>query len=188
MDTRQPASRKHEQAPQGFTFIELLVVTAILGVVIAVLGACIAAGIRVWDSARNVNATEIEALIGLRMMEKDLMNSFPYAGIGFAGGPHSVSFPRRAVRGDVPKEQVLKVTYSFADNTLIREEESAKIENIISNLEKVELRYYYPPRGTNTAGSWHNAATNFPRAVRIGLEFEQEPFSITNTVVLLIRP
>ena len=44
--------------------------TALIGTI----GACLAAGIRVWDRARSFNVLENEAVMGLELMERDLRN------------------------------------------------------------------------------------------------------------------
>jgi prepilin-type N-terminal cleavage/methylation domain-containing protein len=92
---RRPARtavRAGETGRRGFTLIEILLVTAILAVLIAVLGACIGGGLRVWDSARVVGKVEGQALLGLRLLERDLMNAQVFDGIQFAGRSRDVSF------------------------------------------------------------------------------------------------
>jgi len=83
----------HSRAQPGFTLIELLIVTAILGLVIGVIAACLGGGIRVWDKTRSVGRVEIEALVALAAIEKDLMNALSLADLPFAGTKTEATFP-----------------------------------------------------------------------------------------------
>jgi prepilin-type N-terminal cleavage/methylation domain-containing protein len=168
---------------RGFTLIELLVVTAILAVVVGVLAACIAGGVRAWDTARSVAAVEGEAVVGLRLIEKDLMNAFLFDGIGFSGQSRAVSFPA-LIRGEptpapgggaIPSPgiigegalagfQIGEVAYRFDGpaHRLIRiqsrygaPEPAGAPEAILSNLRDVRFEYWLRPsdRGGG-AGQW----------------------------------
>jgi prepilin-type N-terminal cleavage/methylation domain-containing protein len=77
---------------RGFTLIEVLVVAAILGIVVAALGACLAAGFRVWEEARRFGKGEQDVLLAVALIERDVANAFPFYAIPFAGSAEQVSF------------------------------------------------------------------------------------------------
>ena len=78
---------------RGFSLIELLVVTAILGVVIAAIAGSLAGGIKVWDAARNFNEGEAAAALALAELERDLVNSFDFFDLSFSGHKDGMAFP-----------------------------------------------------------------------------------------------
>lgn len=202
------SSLPHAQAPcaasrRGFTLIELLVVIAILGVVGGVIAACLAGGIRAWDSARRFNVREIEAMTGLEIVEKDLMNAFRFYAISFNGKADRIRFPGLIEDrySDVKSSRTLSenpqgsgrkrigtVQYIFDRNrhALLRktwpypEEEpfaDTHFEKILSHLNNMSLQYYALPNEDAEAGSWQdqwNDETNFPGGVRIKLVFKNQ--------------
>jgi len=76
----------------GFTLIEVLVVAAILGVLVAALGACLAAGFRVWAESQRCARNEPDVALAAAMMERDVINAFPFYSIPFAGSEDQVRF------------------------------------------------------------------------------------------------
>ena len=80
------------RAKGGFTLIEILVVTSILALVIGVIVACLASGIRVWQTARNLTGMGGPALIDVAIFERDLSRAIPFYGIPFSGEGTKVSF------------------------------------------------------------------------------------------------
>lgn len=88
--------------------LELMVVAAILGIVIAAIGACLAAGMRVWDATRKYGSGEPQLVLACAMVEKDIVNAFPFHAISFSGMVDSVSMPtllRTAGSGSEPAPQ-----------------------------------------------------------------------------------
>ncbi|MBN2301056.1 MAG: type II secretion system protein [Lentisphaerae bacterium] len=78
---------------RAFTLIELIVVTAILAVVMAALGSCLAGGIRAWDAVKKFNSGELETVLGLAMLGKDVCNTMRFHDIPFEGDSGWMSFP-----------------------------------------------------------------------------------------------
>jgi prepilin-type N-terminal cleavage/methylation domain-containing protein len=191
----------------GFTLIELLVVSAIVGVLMAVIAACLAGGIRVWDRSQSFAVIESEAAIGLRILEKDLMNTFPFYGIRFNGEPTSLSFPslilgeqERRQSDDISEfgERIGTVKYWFDSQkqTLFRQTwtyprndtSTGNAEALLSHLGNVSLQYYASAR-ERQGGSWQQGwddETNFPSRVRIQLSFirDSETMNMVRTVLL----
>ncbi|NQT93312.1 MAG: prepilin-type N-terminal cleavage/methylation domain-containing protein [Lentisphaerae bacterium] len=187
----------------GFTLIELLVVVLILGIVTTVIAASIAGGIRVWDAARRFNATEAEALLGLRIVETDLRNTFLFYDVPFRAGPDEMSFPAlvpdRAgdaygAETDAARVRVGAALYRYdaMRRAVLRSERSypesraatARAEEILGEIDSFQLRYY-----STEANEWIDAWTspsNHPGAVEIEIVFagEDAPPALTRTVVL----
>lgn len=198
----------------GFTLIELLVVTLILGVVLTVIGACLAAGIRVWDETQRFNKGESEATIAFQMMQKDLMNAFRFYGISFVGQRNEMSFAglifpgqytsdgTKAGSREDSQKRIGTVKYSFSANggELMRsqwvypcdESSAGRAEKVESGLSDVSLEYCSLTPGSGGGPTWHdswNEATNLPVAVRINLSLADggdHPVQVSRTVVLAV--
>ena len=154
---------------------------------------------RAWDAARNFNTVEGPAIVGLRILEKDLKNSFPCKKAGFMGASDNISFAMRVIR-QMPddekqmEETVRVVKYFFDKNALFRKEregiDSAEgrdskelVEKIVSNLKSVKLEYYSAD-SVNQDDRWTDGTTNFPRGIRVEILFKKEPFRIKRTIIL----
>jgi prepilin-type N-terminal cleavage/methylation domain-containing protein len=188
----------------GFTLIELLVVTAILGVLIAAIAACLFGGIRVWETARRFNVVEADAALALRIFQKDLVNTFLFAGIPFKGQAGEVTFPCLSVQAGMRGELegsgriaaaryhldeargLLRATQFYeANNEMGRPQE----EKLLSGPLELRLQYYAFPQGAESAaGAWQetwDSATNLPGAVRVDLAFA-DGGRVSRTIVLPI--
>lgn len=199
---------------KAFTLIELLVVVCILAVVTGSIAACLAGGIRIWETARNFDAVTANAMVGLRIMEKDLVNAFRFHGIDFNGKEKEVSFPG-LVMTRTPDEQNLDVQrigtvryfFNREGKNLTREDRpypggtsGGRSEKIVLNLRDLNLAYYHLPekgkpvrggyiKAPESGGVWQDFATNFPDIVRIELFLETgaDVVKIERTVILPIR-
>ena len=155
----------------GFTLIELLIVTALLAVVIAVVGACLGGGIRVWDAARTFGRSEQDGLIAMETLCKDLRNAFPLQAIGFAGTPNTVAFPGVITtinREDGFRQELGRVRYRINGEALVRETEvypegAKDSEGMVGNV--VDLQFVYRADAESTM----EGTTNLPRWVDVTL-------------------
>jgi prepilin-type N-terminal cleavage/methylation domain-containing protein len=201
----RPRYNRVRRAAMGFTLIELLVVVLIMAVVLGVIGACLAAGIRVWDEAGKFGVAESDAVVGLQIIEKDLKNSVPFHAIVFEGKRSDVSFAslvvpvRQGLRnegGSVAQPRIGTVRYFFdaGGMALFRSQDiygadfaqARTPERIMSNLRDVSLAYYGLVGGKGN-GAWSDQwvdPTNRPVAVRISLSFRDREALLTKTVVL----
>ena len=178
---------------RAFTLVELLVVTAILGMATAVIAACMGVGMRAWDAARRFNTVESEAAFALAVMERDFRNAFPLDRIAFDGQSASASFPGLVSGEDAAGEGLGTVSYTFeaGKGRLVRSaaayaSDDAVSETLLSGLSGLRVRYLMPPEGDAKEGIWVEQSTNFPGAVEINLVFDEsgDPFDIQKTVVL----
>lgn len=78
-------NKDNRAADRAFTLIELLVVVSILAAVTAAVVACLAAGIRVWETASVVGVRERELFSAAEIVRKDLVNIATFPGIPFEG-------------------------------------------------------------------------------------------------------
>lgn len=188
---------------RGFTLIELLVVVLILGVVTTVIASSVAGGIRVWDAARRFNVTEAEALLGLRILETDLRNTFLFHDVPFKARSDEMSFPAlvpdpgedpygldedttgtrvgtASYRYDALRRAVVRTGWSYPG----RRTGESDPETIIEEIDSFRLRYYSAEEGT-WKDSW-TSVSNHPAAVEIGIEFagEDAPAALERVVVL----
>jgi len=191
------------QSRPGFTLLELLVVIAILGVVGAVVAACLAGGIRAWDRARKFSAGEPQALLGLTMIEKDLMNSFQYSGIRFDVSRLEVSFSGLVTGesdGNGTERKIGTIRYFVGQDAkakaLFRQQwpypedkpSEEYAERIISGVKDMEFSCYCLPDPAETEGD-NDKVTNFPDVVEIGLVLVEDLGSVDlkRTVLLPVR-
>lgn len=106
---------------RAFTFIEIMLVTAIFATISLAVFTCLSNGIKLWEKGRQL-VIEEDASIFLDRFASDLRNSFPYSKISFSGQELRLEFPtivwtpadRVSVRADEGLvDQIGRVKYSF---------------------------------------------------------------------------
>ena len=105
---------KRVSCKNGFTFIELVLVAAILAVVGMAIYGTFVSGINIWQRVTQPSETEDVSLL-FKNISYDLRNSFKLKGVKFQGGKRKVSFPTRIKQQhkDGVNESIGRVTYSF---------------------------------------------------------------------------
>jgi prepilin-type N-terminal cleavage/methylation domain-containing protein len=185
----------------GFTLIEILVVTAIVGLVVAAVASCITAGLRVWEAAQSINIVERESYVAFETVKRDLMNSFPVHGVRFEGNSGGVAFPGalKVKAADLKgwEERVGRVEYSFDPQrkVLVRKEQGfpyqgqplLSSEIVAGNV--MGLRFQYMGMAGSGQGAWMETwtdPTNHPAAVKFELLMSgaRGPLSMERTIVL----
>ncbi len=176
------ASTLRRRGIHAFSLIELLVVTAIMGLVVTAIGACLAGGFRLWDAAQHFGRGESDAYFALHVMSRDLRNTFPcYCNRSFDGTRNKVSFP--AMVAGTPGEEpdsVGLIEYSFdtrervlVRRTLKEQEGRAIIEEIaISDVEDFTL-IYRDRAEDGSVGAERDSTTNIPFSVDIRLTLDE---------------
>ena len=186
----------------AFTLIELLVVTAILGVLVAVIGACLSSGIRVWEVAATFNKDEADAIFGLHLVKRDLANSIRFAPIGFTGTETGMEFSSLVTGApgmddDATGVGTVKYVFDPARAALLRmawpypEEEplthaAAGVEALLTDVEDASFWYGVLSTGDMETVFWTDETTNFPERVRlrISLAGRADPVEFERLVVL----
>jgi prepilin-type N-terminal cleavage/methylation domain-containing protein len=177
----------------GFTLIELMVALSILAVAIGVIGACVAAGLRVWDRVRDTTSLTSSVFTGIEILERDLRNTAGFDGIPFSGemervviasltrpASGSVDGPRLTTvryRYDRPRGMLLRKAWIFPDPEPPDETE----EGILEHLSRVEFSYAGAPA---QAREFSLTATNIPLQVRVNLEFERPAVRLERVVLI----
>jgi hypothetical protein len=175
--------------------IELLIVISILAVVIGAVGACLVSGLRVWECAADFNGVESEALMGLDMMEKDVMNSFVFHGVAFDGQVAGVAFAglideavgvgatERDSGAVCMRIGTVRYFYSEKDKRVVRKKwvypngEPEETESVAENVDGLEFSYFCAPSDGDDSGRWTDAwesETNLPDGLRMEMVFEDE--------------
>ncbi len=170
----------------GFTLIELLVATAILGGIIAVTGACLAGGMRLWETAHGYARGEPDIYFAMNWMRRDWANTFRFYAIQCKGAEDSVVFPGLAISVDGPAgdgtgivRRICQIKY-FMDRPnsafcrkqwFFPEPEPGDVlsEKLVSDVDVVEFRYRRHPL-SGPEGGWQEAWTdgsNLPHEVRV---------------------
>jgi prepilin-type N-terminal cleavage/methylation domain-containing protein len=147
---------------KGFTFIEMMLVSAIFATLSVAVFTCLFNGIRLWDRARQL-MTEEGSLIFFDRFATDMRNSFSYSKIAFEGRETAVAFPSvvwtaadrvsvRASEGMV--DQIGRVEYSFdpAEGVVLRRQANYSQalkglwggeQAIVSSVKDLSFRYFY---------------------------------------------
>ncbi|MDI6774506.1 MAG: prepilin-type N-terminal cleavage/methylation domain-containing protein [Verrucomicrobiota bacterium] len=192
----------------AFTLIEVLVVTAIVALLVGAIGACLAGGFRVWDSARTCNVVDGQAMIALAVLERDLMNGRPFHEIEFRGSPDQLTIPGLAPSrdpGEGPAERLGTIQYTFdpVARSLIRSSwafpsgarPACDVEKLLAGVSGARFRYWAGPGGADSpaVGEWRKewrSPTNFPGMVRVDFAFgdDRRSFEISRTFVLPLCP
>lgn len=173
---------------RGLTLIEVLVVMAILGVLLAVIGACLHGGIRVWGAANTLGTRDTGTLIAMESLRRDLANNIPLSLRPFAGTPSGMSFSGLFAGDDnAPVPGLVEYAYDPAVGVLYRTFESCppsgippRREEFLTGLESLTLRYCRTPGGSYDAwmDSWSDPS-NRPAAVYIELRESGNVFGTT---------
>ncbi len=106
---------------RGFTFIEIMLVTAIFATLSMAIFTCLSNGIKLWERGKQLMGEEDTAIFFDRF-SSDLRNSFNYSKLSFTGEELAVSFPtvvwtaadRVSVRASEGRiDQIGKVRYEY---------------------------------------------------------------------------
>jgi len=192
----QEPSTKHQAPRTAFTLIELLVVTAILAVVIGVIGGALAGGLRVWQTSRDYNSFEMGTRVELAILERDVMNTFSFYACPLKGTRSQISMPgslqdtgAEAVPG-VNRPGTIKYLLGRDGTTLLRkawafpedEPPDSEAEAMIKNVQRMDIEYLSGRQGASgqgrpPAGTWMsewNNPTNLPGALHFRMLFPAE--------------
>lgn len=196
---------------QGFTLLEVMVVAAILGIVIAAVGACLAAGMRVWDATRRYASGEPQLALACAMLERDIVNTFPFYSISFSGTVDTVQMPALlkaedpasadAAAAEVRRVGTVRYFWARERSAILRkawvyprpEPPDASGEVVASSVSRFQFRFAGPGAGGETWRDTWTDASNMPTRVQVSVELLHDAGGgvvertvtrmVTNTVV-----
>lgn len=146
----------------GFTFVEIMLVTAIFATLSTAIFTCLSNGIKLWDRGQKLMSDE-DAVIFLDRFASDLRNTSRYARIPFAGGEQTLAFPtmvwtpadRVSVRADEGLvDQIGRVRYAYdpEHGTVVRHQanysqaladEWGRDEIMVPAVKGLRFHYFY---------------------------------------------
>ena len=147
---------------RGFTFVEIMLVTAIFAALSAAIFTCLSNGIKLWDRGRQLMAQE-DTVVFLDRLSSDLRNTFSHSKLSFVGGEYTLAFPTvvwtradrvsvRAYEGIV--DQIGRVSYAYdpEKGTVVRrqanysqalQEEWGSDEVVVPAVKSLRFHYFY---------------------------------------------
>lgn len=160
---------------QGFTFVELMVVVALFGIVGTVLISSFAMGLRVWKKAASLNLNSRGALLSMERWTMETRRLFKYQPIGLFGNEDHVEF------ANILNDKILNISYDFAsdENTVRRMVSSRQSfldgeadgvsRTAISGVENFSMSYYGWDSQTQEYAffnTWNSSQSGWPVAIR----------------------
>ena len=198
---------------KGFTLIELMLVTVMLGMVGLTIVSTFAGGLKIFNRMENYTAAKADVLLCMEKMEKDLRSTFPVKGIDFIGEPRKMTFPAM-LRTPLGKgsigEAVGSVSYFLTDRLqekgLVREEKKYALAvnktstergdaAVLTTVEDIEFQYfsYDPDADTyNWVDAWNKSEAKETRtaegkAGKVALPLGNRPEVLPLGVKIRIR-
>ncbi|MFH0827386.1 MAG: type II secretion system protein GspJ [Candidatus Omnitrophota bacterium] len=136
---------------QGLTFMELIIVSALVGLVALAIYGLLSTGLRIWERIQKPLPSE-DINIFLDKFQSDLRNCFHFKGIDFSGAQESLVFATLVQSRRLKTETVGQALYSYDANNKALTRELGDFSDVYSGdegslkqaLEKVEsLRFQY---------------------------------------------
>lgn len=175
-------------AINGFSLLELMIASVLLGVISMATYSGIDGGVRIWKRV-EVSVKELDLALGWKKIRKDLANYTPFRSIGFHGTDLGISFPGLVTvkgEGGQPHKEVGRVRYLFEEinHQLCREEityaeavrnTTGKCQPVISAVESVAFEYYGLEGSPGGVGSWQKIwdGVTPPLAIRMKIALEK---------------
>ena len=199
-------AERRRRGVHGVTLIEVLIVVSIIGLAVCAVASAIAAGILVWDQAKNFDAERMAALDLFEYLERDLRNSFPFYAIEFSGVQDEITFPGMVMPlvpdDDTPTYRLGEISYRFdePERTIYRrtrtypcESAESAWETFVTDVAAMEISYLEDADDTGNAPAWRDTWSDgegpLPAAVKVELVLGQtdHPITMTRTVHLFTR-
>ncbi len=166
---------------QGFTLIEMLIVTAILAVISLAIYATFNNGIKIWQRVNKPIPGE-GANIFFDKFARDLRNTFKFTGLNFTGGQYRLEFVTLVNSPRLNNRTVGRVIYFYEPETktLNRQQqdfsqiynaEETAAQALLNNVKSLKFQYYLYNKEKKEylwLDEW--LRQDLPLAVRIELE------------------
>ncbi|MBL7069217.1 MAG: prepilin-type N-terminal cleavage/methylation domain-containing protein [Candidatus Omnitrophica bacterium] len=171
----------------GFTLVELLLATALMGMVLLAIFSSYAAGIRVWRAIKDSDISgDRRFFIGTEKIRMELSAYIrDFGDIEFEGKMEELTFP------SISGLDILKITYEFDKNGDVLLKKAVKYsdslkekmnEEITELLEAEDVEFYYlfydPEEDTaQWVSDFTKEDNGIPEAVRLDITKDGEEFS-----------
>lgn len=187
---------------QGFTLVELLVVSGLLGIVAVAIFAAISSGLNVYSRIKLYEQKKADILFAIEKLEADLKNTFIISGFRLSGSSEVISFPGLVKAVDSAGNSYLslgKIYYyrNKESGNLLRAEQAyaQALSGSVSSLKEAPLVYieainfsYCIYNSETKTYSWNDVwdLDNLPKSVKIKVYFNNKGINeeFTRTVVL----
>lgn len=190
----------------GFTFIEIVIVSSVLAIVMIAIYSSFNSGMMLWQRSRKVSLTDRKVILGLERIAIQLRQSIdfqpsnldPEKPRGFSGNQHQLSFTfLERYQYEVGNEkktglQISRATYTFDPDKKSLNRKIEKYQDIlngqegefkvfISSIDEVEFAYYYldSERVIQQKEEEWKATDGVPLAVKITFKFQNVSTSTT---------
>jgi prepilin-type N-terminal cleavage/methylation domain-containing protein len=147
---------------RGFTFVEIMLVTAMFAALSAAIFTCLSNGIKLWDRGRQL-MTQEDTVIFFDRFSSDLRNTFNYSKFSFTGGEQEAAFSTvvwtpadrvsvRAHEGFVDQLGKVRYAYDPEHGTIVRsqanysqasQEEWGAEEIVVPAVKSLRFHYFY---------------------------------------------
>lgn len=167
----------------GFTFIEMIIVVSMVGVISLAVYAMLNNGLKIWQKVNQALPQE-DLAIFFDHFATDLKNTCLFKEIKFIGNKERVEFPLLVNSLQLEKKTIGKVAYIYEEHQgllLRRESDYSQVyldrdtssQPVIKNIKSLKFQYYFLDTEHNEY-SWQDEwrAEGLPLAVRIELELE----------------
>lgn len=159
--------------------MELLTVSAIMGIVALGAYSAFNSGIAVWEKIRK-GALEEGAILFFEKLSYDLENILPCSGINFEGKTESVTFPAR-VEGSLGRityrfdEEAKGLTRTEQDCSQVHQESEGKRKRLTEGVSALCL-YYLSYDKKQESWLWKETwqEENLPSAVKVEIELKND--------------
>lgn len=170
---------------KGITFIELLVVTAMLGVISLAIYAIFNNGLRVWQKINKPLAEE-DINIFFDKWAGDLRNCLKSSGVVFMGNKSTLEIPTLVNSAGLNKKTIGKVVYSYdeqakilnrqqSDFSQLYNKEEGRFTQMLKNVAFFKFEYYYYDT-EKKAYFWKDECLSgsMPLAVKVELGYDDQ--------------
>ena len=175
-----PSQKKpRDLSLRGFTFIELLIVSSILAIVMLAVYSSFISGMRLWQRSKNLSRTEFKVTLGLEKFSSSLRQSIDFPPIGFYGTAGKLSFPflddleiaRVSFEFDPRLKSLQRIPERYRD-ILTGKQPAAK--TFLAAIEGADFSYYYFDN-VSQQYRWKDewgASGGIPLAIKITIKFK----------------
>lgn len=183
----------------GFTLVELLVATSIMGMIALAVLSAFGTGFYAFGRVESFAEDQADILLALDRWERDVRNSFPSAAVEFKGDSQSISFPSLITVFDEEDQgedvSLGQVSYSFdeqektftiAPTDYVSSPSAGGQEppaEVLAHVEDLHFSYYFYKKEIKGEeekvehgwkSSWTQQDEGIPRGVKIELTFLKE--------------